>query len=100
MVSNVNSPDSFLNGFIRLSGLTVQGSSYFFKVSSTPDIDNKILSTVESGFEAQNSLKFCPEYRNVKQSFLWFTNFKESKIMLISSLTSVCTRNGGIRCLS
>jgi hypothetical protein len=62
MVSNVNSPDSFLNGFIRLSGLTVQGSSYFFKVSSTPDIDNKILSTVESGFEAQNSLKFCPEY--------------------------------------
>ena len=57
-----NSPDNFLNGFTRLSGLTVPGSRYFFKVSSTPDLDNKILSTVESGFEAQNLLKFCPEY--------------------------------------
>jgi hypothetical protein len=57
-----NSPDSFLNGFIRLSGLRVPESSYFSKVSSTPDFDNKILSTVKSGFEAQNSLKFCPEY--------------------------------------
>jgi len=51
-----------LTGFTRLSGLTVPGSRYFFKVSSTPDFDNKILSTVESGFEAQNLLKFCPEY--------------------------------------
>jgi len=51
-----------LNGFTRLSGLSVPGSSYFFKVSSTPDFDNKILSTAESGFEAQNLLKFCPEY--------------------------------------
>ena len=58
----INSPDNFLNGFTRLSGLTVPGSRYFFKVSSTPDFDNKILSTVESGFEAQNLLKFCPEY--------------------------------------
>ena len=57
-----NSPDNFLNGFTRLSGLTVPGSRYFFKISSTPDFDNKILSTVESGFEAQNLLKFCPEY--------------------------------------
>ena len=54
-----------MNGFTRLSGLTVPGSRYFFKVSSTPDFDNKILSTVESGFEAQNLLKFCPEYCNV-----------------------------------
>ena len=58
----INSPDSFLNGFTRLTELTVSGSSYFFKVSSTPDFDNKILSTAESGFEAQNLLKFCPEY--------------------------------------
>ena len=57
-----NSPDSFLNGFTRLSGLIVLGSSYFSKVSSTPDFDNKILSTAESGFDAQNLLKFCPEY--------------------------------------
>ena len=57
-----NSPDSFLNGFTRLSGLTVPGSSYFSKVSSTPDFDHKILSTAESGFDAQNLLKFCPEY--------------------------------------
>jgi len=57
-----NSQDNFLNGFTRLSGLTVPGSRYFLKVSSTPDFDNKILSTVESGFEAQNLLKFCPEY--------------------------------------
>ncbi|MBC7971421.1 MAG: hypothetical protein H7Z11_15095, partial [Verrucomicrobia bacterium] len=61
-VSFNNSPDNFLNGFTRLSGLTVPGSSYFFKVSSTPDFDNKILFTAESGFEAQNLLKFCPEY--------------------------------------
>ena len=65
-VSSTNSPDNFLNGFTRLSGLTVPGSSYFSKVSSTPDFDNKILSTVESGFEAQNLLKFCPEYCNEK----------------------------------
>ena len=52
----------FLNGFTRPSGLTVPGSRYFIKVSSTPDFDNKILSTAESGFEAQNLLKFCPEY--------------------------------------
>ena len=57
-----NSPDNFLDGFTRLSGLTVPGSRYFFKVSSTPDFDNKILFKVESGFEAQNLLKFCPEY--------------------------------------
>ena len=61
-----NSPDNFLNGFTRLSGLTVPGSSYFFKVSSTPDFDNKILSTAESGFEAQTLLKFCPEYCSTK----------------------------------
>ena len=61
-VSYSNSPDSLLNGFTRLSGLTVSGSSYFFKVSSTPDFDHKILSTAESGFEAQNLLKFCPEH--------------------------------------
>ena len=48
----INSPDSFLNGFTRLSGLTVPGSSYFFKVSFASDFDNKIPSTVESGFEA------------------------------------------------
>ena len=60
--SYTNSQDNFLNGFTRLSGLTVPGSRYFFKVSSTPDFDNKILSTVESGFEAQNLLKFYPEY--------------------------------------
>ena len=51
-----------MNGFTRLSGLTVPGPRYFFKVSSTPDFDSKILSTAESGFEAQNLLKFCPEY--------------------------------------
>jgi len=51
-----------LNGFTRLSGLTVSSLSYFFKVSSTPDFDNKILPTVEAGFEAQTLLKFCPEY--------------------------------------
>jgi len=57
-----NSPDNFLIGFTSLSALTVPGSSYFFKVSSTPDFDNKILFTVESGFEAQTLLKFCTEY--------------------------------------
>ena len=67
MLFYINSPDNFLNGFTRLSGLAVPGSRYFFKVSSTPDFDNKILSTVESGFEAQNLLKFCPEY--------WFNYF-------------------------
>jgi len=46
-----NSPDSFLNELTRLSGLLLPESSYFIKVSSTPDFDNKILSTVESGFE-------------------------------------------------
>jgi len=61
-LSFTNTPDNFLNGFTRLSGLTVPRSGYFFKVSSTPDFDNKILSTTESGFEAQNLLKFCPEY--------------------------------------
>ena len=61
-IAQCNSPDNFLNGFTRLSGLTVPGPRYFFKVSSTPDFDNKILSTVESGFEAQTLLKFCPEY--------------------------------------
>ena len=49
-MSKNNSQDNFLNGFTRLSGLTVPGSRYFLKVSSTPDFDNKILSTVESGF--------------------------------------------------
>jgi len=65
-----NSPDSFLNGFTRLTELTVSGSSYFFKVSSTPDFDNKILSTAESGFEAQNLLKFCPEYCTKEREFI------------------------------
>jgi hypothetical protein len=43
-----------LNGSTRLSGLAVSGLSYFFKVSSTPDFENKTPSTMESGFEPQN----------------------------------------------
>ena len=35
-----NSPDNFLNGFTRLSGLTVPGPRYFFKVSSTNTPDS------------------------------------------------------------
>jgi len=41
-----------LNGSTRLSGLAVSGSSYFIKLSFASDFDNKIPSTVESGFEA------------------------------------------------
>jgi len=47
-----NSPDSFLNGSTRLSGLAVPGSSHFIKVSFASDIDKMIPFTVESGFEA------------------------------------------------
>ena len=47
-----NSPDIFLNGSTRLSGLAVPGPSNFIKVSFASDFDNKIPSTVESGFEA------------------------------------------------
>jgi len=49
-----NSPDSLLNdstGLAGLAGLAVLGLSYFFKVSSAPDFENKIPPTVESGFE-------------------------------------------------
>jgi len=41
-LSFTNTPDNFLNGFTRLSGLTVPRSGYFFKVSSTPDFDNGV----------------------------------------------------------
>ena len=51
-VSISNSPDIFLNGSTRLSGLAVPGSSNFIKVSFASDVDKKIPSTVESGFEA------------------------------------------------
>ncbi len=47
-----NTPDSFLNGSTRLSGLAVPGSSHFIKVSFASDIDKMIPFTVESGFEA------------------------------------------------
>ena len=40
-----NTPDSFLNGSVRLSELVVQGLSYFIKVSSAPDLGKKILLT-------------------------------------------------------
>jgi len=46
-----NTPDIFLNGFKRLSGLMASGLSYFFKVSSTSDFEKKIKPTAESGFE-------------------------------------------------
>jgi len=42
-----NTPDIFLNGSTRLSEFMVQGSSYFFKVSSASDLEKKILSTAE-----------------------------------------------------
>jgi len=42
-----NTPDIFLNGSTRLSEFMVQGSSYFFKVSSASDLKKKILSTAE-----------------------------------------------------
>jgi|GEM_PF-3388998 len=51
-LSIYNSPDSFLNGSTRLSGLAVPGSSHFIKVSFASDIDKMIPFTVESGFEA------------------------------------------------
>ena len=51
-VLNNNSLDIFLNGSTRLAGLAVPGSSNFIKVSFASDFDNKIPSTVESGFEA------------------------------------------------
>jgi len=51
-----------LNGFTGLSELMVQGLSYFFKVNSAPNFEKKTPSTVESGFEPQNLLKFCPNY--------------------------------------
>ena len=41
----INTPDSFLNGSARLSEFVVQGSSYFIKVSSAPDLGKKILLT-------------------------------------------------------
>ena len=40
-----NTPDSFLNGSARLSEFVVQGSGYFIKVSSAPDLGKKILLT-------------------------------------------------------
>jgi predicted RNA binding protein YcfA (HicA-like mRNA interferase family) len=41
-----NTPDTFFNGSIRLSGLAFRGLSYFFKVSSTPDIElNTLIRT-------------------------------------------------------
>ncbi|MCY7278719.1 MAG: hypothetical protein LH702_34545, partial [Phormidesmis sp. CAN_BIN44] len=40
-----NTPDIFLNGSTRLPELMVQGSSYFFKVSSASNLEKKILST-------------------------------------------------------
>jgi hypothetical protein len=40
----INTPDTFFNGSIRLSELAFRGLSYFFKVSSTPDIELKILT--------------------------------------------------------
>jgi len=40
-----NTPDSFLNGSVRLSELVVQGSSHFIKVSSAPNLEKKILLT-------------------------------------------------------
>ena len=90
---NNNSPDNFLDGFTRLSGLTVPGSRYFFKVSSTPDFDNKILSTVESGFEAQNLLKFCPEYCNKVTTFETATISNSDA--LAAALKFVLLREGG-----
>jgi hypothetical protein len=41
--SLINTPDTFFNGS-RLSELAFRGLSYFFKVSSTPDIELKILT--------------------------------------------------------
>jgi len=43
--SSNNTPDSFLNGSVRLSELVVQGSSHFIKVSSAPNLEKKILLT-------------------------------------------------------
>jgi len=51
LVPSSNTPDIFLNGFKRLSGLMASGLSYFFKVSSTSDFEKKIKPTAESGFE-------------------------------------------------
>jgi len=53
-----NTPDIFWNGSIRLSELVVQGSSYFFKVSSASDLKKKILSTAELGFELRTCSNF------------------------------------------
>lgn len=44
-VIKINTPDSFLNGSARLSESVVQGSSYFIKVNSAPDLEKKILLT-------------------------------------------------------
>jgi len=51
LLQKSNSPDSLLNDSTGLAGLAVPGLSYFFKVSSAPDFENKIPPTVESGFE-------------------------------------------------
>jgi len=45
VLSKINTPDSFLNGSVRLSELVVQGSSHFIKVSSAPNLEKKILLT-------------------------------------------------------
>jgi len=50
-ITSTNSLDSLLNDSTGLAGLAVPGLSYFFKVSSAPDFENKIPPTVESGFE-------------------------------------------------
>jgi len=44
-LAQINTPDSFLNGSARLSEFVVQGSGYFIKVSSAPDLGKKILLT-------------------------------------------------------
>ena len=68
---SINSPDNF-----KL--LTVECGFQLLpqKLSGVllyPDFNNKILSTAEAGFEAQNLLKFCPEYCSKTQRFIQFS---------------------------
>ena len=54
-------------------GLQFQDRAIFPKLALLLTLINKILSTAESGFDAQNLLKFCPEYwyfNSIEKNFL------------------------------
>ena len=51
-----------MNGFKRLSALTVSVRAIIFKVSFTSDFKNNIALTAESELEVYNLLNFCPKY--------------------------------------